>query len=125
MGLYQEFKRYFNCEFKDKYAVYQLIKKYHGENNPLHTFWNDDVRADFEQNVMRFLDSVGMTDESHRNQFLKLSEPLKGNKKHSAGHFGERDKQRDMLLSVDPFVCRTIRKMTEMISAPWNHGDHC
>ena len=125
MGLYQEFKRFFNCEFNDQYAVYQLIKKYHGESNRLHTFWNDDVRDNFKENVLRFLDSVEMTTDVDRRGFIELSKPLGGNTKHSAGHFGERDKQKELLLSLDPFVCRTIRKMTEMVSAPWNYKEHC
>ena len=143
MGIFQEFKRYFNCEYNDKYSMYQLIKKYHGENNKYHIYWNDDIKYNFDQNMNRFLDSINFIETernnkileiynvsnfnitNERNKFFKLISELKGNKKHSAGNFESRDEQSHLLLSLNNYTCLNLKKMTTMISAPWNHSNYC
>lgn len=143
LGVFQEFKRYFNCEFNDKYAVYQLIKKFHGENNKLHTFWNDHVRSHFEENIERFLDSINFVESkqnlellqrhnvhhfnitAERLKFVELAQPLKENRKHSAGNLEQRDDQMRALLTINNLVCLTLKRMTKMISAPWRHTQYC
>eukprot|EP01083_Nonionella_stella_P095369 267725_1 len=146
IGYFEEFKRYFNCEFNDKYAMYQLIKKYHGENNDYHMFWNADWRNDFDQTLDRFLDSIHFVESeenrkildaihanetndfnitNERKKFVKLVEPLKTNKAHSAGHFYKREQQLHQLLTLNEYVCKTIKKMTLMISAEWIHSEYC
>ena len=143
IAMFEEFKRYFLCEFNDKYAIYQLVKLYHGENNKYHMFWNDDFRHNFDENVNRFLDSINFIASEQSDQILRMNgikdfnitkerhklfelmEPLRHNKQHSAGHFDERNDQIHALLSLNNYTCLTIKKMTLMISAPWNHPTYC
>ena len=49
------------------------------------------ILVEFDIFLLSFMDSVGMKEEDQRNRFMELCRPLAGNRKHSAGHFDERD----------------------------------